>query len=446
MIERIDDLSVISVPFGRGSVTFSLPKGSRGHVVHGARISPVENPSFAVEDALEHPIGSKRLRDLARPGMKVCVVFTDVTRASPDRLLVPPLLSELESGGVSRGDILLLCAVGLHRPSTLEEKVEKLGQDVVESYRIVDHDALSAEGLVHLGFTSEGIPVVVNRCVAESDLVVASGLVEPHQYAGYSGGAKTVVIGAGGEPTIAATHGVEMLDRPGVRLGRIEGNPFQRAVREAVGLLPPTFVLNVVKDESGQIVAVAAGSPVAVHDHLVSKAGSIYTVPVPQMYDVVVAGVGYPKDVNLYQASRAASYVYFAPSPVVRPGGTIIVPAPCPEGIGQGTGEKRFGEAMAESRSPQELVERARKEGLPAGAQRAFIMAKVMSDVRVVVAGAENPDLVRRAKFDYAPTVDAALEDVRRRLGRSPDVLVVPHALLTLPYCCDSERRVGSPG
>ena len=440
MIEPIDDSSNISVPFGKGRVSFHLPKGARGHILHSKRVPPLGDPLLAIEESLERPIQSPSLQELAHPGSKVCVVFTDVTRASPDRLLIPPMLKRLESAGVRKEGITLLCAVGLHRPSTREEKVEKLGEEVVSNYRIVDHDALDATNLVHVGDTSDGIPIVVNRCVAESDLVIASGLVEPHQYAGYSGGAKTTIIGAGGEPTIAATHGVQMLDRPGVRLGRIDGNPFQEAVREGSRFVPLKFILNVVKDESGRIAAVAAGDPIAVHDHLVSKASEIYTVPVPQKYDVVVAGVGYPKDANLYQASRAASYIFFAPSPVIKPGGTIIVPAPCQEGVGRGTGEKRFGEAMAASSSPRELVEKARREGLPAGAQRAFIMAKVMSEVKVVIAGAEDPETIRKTKFEYAATVETALEEAQKNLGHPIDVLVVPHALLTLPYL--SEKAV----
>ncbi len=433
MLEPIREGSIVTVPFGRGTMYFRLPKGARGHVLHGKSVPPLADFPRAIRDALDNPLGTRRLREIAKPGMRACVVFTDVTRASPDRYLIPALLAELETGGIRRDDITLLCAVGLHRPSTPEEKLEKLGPEVLASYRVLDHDAQDGENLVHVGDTSEGIPVVVNRCVAESDIVVASGLVEPHQYAGYSGGAKTTIIGAGGEAVISATHGVSMIDRPGVRLGRIEGNPFQRAVREGAKFIPLRLILNVVKNENGEPVAVAAGDPIAVHDYLVAEAQEIYTAPVPQDYDVVVAGVGYPKDANLYQASRAASYIYFAPEPVVRSGGEIIVPAPCPEGVGMGTGERRFGEAMAAMESPQELVERARREGIPAGAQRAFVMAKVMSDVKVIIAGAEDPEVVREAGFGYAPTVETALAQAQARLGKSLDVLVVPHALLTLP-------------
>ena len=433
MLEPIGNDSAITIPFGRGTITFRLPQGARGHVLHGREVPPLVDFPRAIRDAMDNPLATPRLRELAKPGMHACVVFTDITRASPDRYLIPALLAELEAGGIRRGDITLLCAVGLHRPSTPEEKLEKLGPDVVANYRVVDHDALDQANLIHVGDTSEGVPIVVSRCVAKSDVVVASGLVEPHQYAGYSGGAKTTVIGAGGETVIAVTHGVRMLDRPGVRLGKIEGNPFQKAVREGARFIPLKFILNAVKDENGEPVAVAAGNPIAVHDYLVARAKEIYTAPVPQDYDVVIAGVGYPKDVNLYQASRAASYIYFAPEPVVRRGGAIVVPAPCPEGVGQGTGERRFGEAMASAASPQELVERARREGLPAGAQRAFIMAKVMSDAEVTIVGAEKPDVIRWAGFGYAPTVEAALERVQARLGKPLEVLVVPHALLTLP-------------
>jgi nickel-dependent lactate racemase len=294
-------------------------------------------------------------------------VFTDITRASPDHLLVPAILDELERAGVRDDDVTLLCGIGLHRPSTAQEKVTKLGQAVVDRYRVIDSEPLNPDALVDLGTTETGIPLSVNRAAHEADLLIATGIVEPHQYAGYSGGRKTLAVGAAGEAMIAYTHGPHMLDHPGTRLGRIEGNPFHEAVTEAARRAGLRFIVNVVQDDQKRVVYVGAGEPEATFGELVGFAKTLYEVPVPQQYDVAVAGVGFPKDANLYQASRAASYLFFAPVPVVRPGGLFIVPAPCDEGAGDGVGEQRFLKAMQEAPDIQFILDDARKNGYPPG-------------------------------------------------------------------------------
>jgi nickel-dependent lactate racemase len=224
-----------------------------------------------------------------------------------------------------------------------------------------------------------------------------------------------------------------MVDHPGTRLGRIEGNPFHEAVTEAARRARLRFIVNVVQDDQKQVVHVRAGEPETTFQELVALARALYEVPVPQSYDVAVAGAGFPKDANLYQASRAPSYLFFAPRPVVKPGGIFIVPAPCGEGAGEGVGEQRFLKAMQDAPDVQSILDDARRNGYPPGQQRAFVMAKVLEQNDVIVVGAEDPDLIRSAKFLAAPTMEAAFVMVREKLGDDLDVLVVPHALLTLP-------------
>jgi nickel-dependent lactate racemase len=273
----------------------------------------------------------------------------------------------------------------------------------------------------------------VNRTAYEADLLIATGIVEPHQYAGYSGGRKTLAVGAAGEAMIAYTHGAQMVDHPGTRLGRTEGNPFHQAVSEAARRAGLRFIVNVVQDDRKRVVCVRAGEPEATFNELVAFARTLYEVPVPQQYDVAVAGVGYPKDANLYQASRAASYLFFAPTAVVKPGGFYITPAPCGEGAGEGVGEQRFLKAMQDAPSIQFILDDARQNGYPPGQQRAFVMAKVLEQNDVIIVGAQEPELIRSAKFLVASTMDAAFRLVAERLGGDLDALVVPHALLTLP-------------
>jgi nickel-dependent lactate racemase len=422
-----------TVPFDKGELTFDLPAGWRGTVVESKTVPPIEDVPAAVAEVVAHPTNSPPLRELAKPGDTACIVFTDVTRASPDRLLVAPILAELEAAGVRDEDVILLCGIGLHRPSTPEEKVAKLGQAVVDRYQVIDNEPLNPEALVDLGTTESGIPLSVHKAAYKADLLIATGIVEPHQYAGYSGGRKTLAVGAAGEAMIAYTHGPHMVDHPGTRLGRIEGNPFHEAVTEAARRAGLRFIVNVVQDDEKRVVYVRAGEPEATFKELVTFAKKLYEVPVAQQYDIVVAGVGYPKDANLYQASRAASYLFFAPTPVVKPGGVFIVPAPCGEGAGDGVGEQRFLRAMQDARDVQFILEDARQHGYPPGQQRAFVMAKVLEQNDVIIVGAKDPDLIRSAKFLSAPTMEAALALVGEKLGDRLDALIVPHALLTLP-------------
>jgi nickel-dependent lactate racemase len=315
----------------------------------------------------------------------------------------------------------------------MAEKVAKLGRAVVDRYRVIDNEPLNPAALVDLGTTEGGIPLSVHKAAYEADLLIATGIVEPHQYAGYSGGRKTLAIGAAGEKIIAYTHGPQMIDHPGTRLGRLEGNPFHDAITEAARRAGLRFIVNVVQDDRKRVVHVRAGEPEATFKELVTLARALYEVPVAQQVDVAIAGVGYPKDANLYQACRAPSYLFFAPTPVVRPGGFFILPAPCGAGAGDGVGERRFLKAMQEAPDVRSILEEARRNGYPPGQQRAFVMAKVLEKNDVIVVGAQDPSLVRSAKFLAAPTMAAAFAMVSGRLGNDLDALIVPHALLTLP-------------
>jgi len=426
------------VPYGNPArypdgLSFRLPEGMRGTVVHSKSVPPVADPAAAVAGALERPLGSPPLREIVRPHDRVCIVFTDATRASPDDLLVPALLGELTRAGVRDEHVTLLCATGMHRPSTPEEKALKLGAEVAARYRVLDHEPQNPAALVDLGVTAGGVPVSLHRVAVEADLLIATGLVEPHQYAGYSGGCKTVSVGVAGEALIGHTHGPAFVDDPRVRLGRIEGNPFQEALVEAARRAGLRFILNVVLDDEGRLLEVAAGEPQEAFANLVAFARSVYEVEIPHSYDVVIGGVGWPKDANLYQASRAASYLYFAPTPVVRPGGFLIIPAHCEEGAGAGVGEERFLAAMRDAPDVQAILCDARTHGYPPGQQRAFVMAKVLEGAHVVIVGSACPDIVATCKMTPAATMEEALALARTTLGRNLDVLIVPHALHTLP-------------
>jgi lactate racemase len=416
--------------------------------------TPLPDLAAAVEDALLHPIASPPLNALASPSTRVCIVFTDATRACPDHILVPAILRELASAGVPDEYITLLCATGLHRPSTREEKIAKLGEDVVARYRAIDHDVRHCEErsvrrsnppsaveeiASHTAFAmTESNSIAVNALLLNSDLIIAAGVVEPHQYAGYSGGGKTVVIGCGSEATIGLTHGPQFLDQPGVRLGQIDGNPFQQFVRDTAQAIGLKFVVNVVLDGNGAAIAVQAGGPIAVHEALVSVARSVYEVPVSRQYEVVIAQVDPPKDVNLYQASRAATYIGLSATPPISPSGVIIVAARCPEGAGVGRGERRFFTTLSQATDLQAVLAEFRRNGCQPGEQRTYMLAQVLLQHEVVVAGSLCPEVVEACHLTAAVSVDDALTIAQRRYGAATHVLYLPHPLQTLPIVrCD---------
>ncbi len=421
------------LPYSKSLMDFMLYPEMNVFLADSRSVEPVPDVWRAIQDALAHPIGSPTLSELARPGERACIVFTDSTRACPDHLLVPALLAELEEAGVRDRDITLLCGTGMHRPTTQAEKFAKLGAGVVGRYRILDNEAQNPAALIDLGVTSGGVPVQVHQAAVEADLLIATGIVEPHQYAGYSGGSKTLAVGAAGEALIAHTHGPAFVDHPDTRLGKVEGNPFHEAVVEAASRARLRFIINVVLDGDKRILRVRAGNPELAFQELVAFARSIYEVAVPSQFDIAIGGVGYPKDSNLYQASRAPSYLFFAPIPVVRPGGYLIIPARCEEGAGKGVGEQRFLSAMRDAPDIQFILDDARRNGYPPGQQRAFVMAKVLEKARVVIVGSECPDLVAACKMIPVPTMQEALDLALRETGINCNVLIVPHAMLTLP-------------
>src|SRR6266498_2720056 len=189
---------MLSVPFADGRLAFELPEGMRGTLLAG-REAPVLEGWRAVHEALRDPVGSPPLRGLVKEGDHVCVVVPDATSACPDRLLVPPLVTSLELAGVAKEDITILVGVGLRRPSTPAEKEETLGTDVVQRYKVIDHDARDGAWLADLGAGPRGCPIVVNRRACEAGLLVATGIVEPDEFAGFTGGGETLALGCAGE-------------------------------------------------------------------------------------------------------------------------------------------------------------------------------------------------------------------------------------------------------
>lgn len=422
-----------TVPFGDASISFRSPRGMALSLVEPQKVAPHVDPALEVQQALKAPLESPRISELAKPGARVCIVVPDATRPCPSPVILPVIIEELRVAGVSAQDITILIALGLHRATTPRERARLLGREIVRRFQVVDHRPLDPLEVVHLGHTDSGIPVVVNRRVAEADLVIALGVVEPHPFAGFSGGPKTVAIGAGGAAIIDRTHSPAMLDHPLVYSGSLEGNPFHHTVVQAAKMAGLKFVVNVVLDPEERVSALGAGDPVATFYHLAALSRQYFSVTIEQPFDAIIAGVGHSKGANLYQATRVARQLALGPRVAIKQGGIIAIAAPCPEGAGRGESERRFYKMLKEAQSPQTLVAQAKGRGFLGGQQAAYMLAKALIRCRVIMVGTEHPQKVKALHLEWAPDIETALEDIRRAVGDQARIGIMPHALSILP-------------
>jgi nickel-dependent lactate racemase len=346
--------------------------------------------------------------------------------------MLPPLLNELNAGGLPDASIVVVVGCGLHRETTSAEKTVLAGEQAAARVEIVDAQAQEQES-VDLGSTALGTPILLNRRVAEANVVVTVGVVEPHLYAGFSGGVKGVAIGCAGEATIAWTHRPAFIDEAGVALGRLDGNPFQQTLRDIAARTKLSYAVNVVMNDRGQAAAVLAGDPVTVQASLAAAHRAAWMRPVDGPFDVVVAGIHSPKDQSLYQASRAATYMALCDEPALAAGGLILLAAGLPAGAGDGPGERNFA-AVLGSASPNEVIARGLTEPLGPGGQRAYVMARALRRYRVGVLGARYPSFLSPLGITAYESVQEALDETRRRLGRQPRVLAVADAMNTVVH------------
>lgn len=346
-----------AVPNGKKMVEFTIPDGVEVTVVEARKLPVLSEVERAVREAVANPVGGRRLQDMVRPGQKVAIIVTDITRKLPEDIILAVLVEELLAGGIRREDIIVVVATGTHRPNTREELTEMFGEENVSRLNFVNHNAWDKEGLVYLGKSRRGIPLVVNKYVAAADVKISTGVIETHLLAGYSGGVKSVAVGVAGAETIAATHNYPVMAE--TRLGVVEGNTFRDFLTEAALAVGLDFIVNVVQTGNKELVRVVAGDPVEAFLEGVKTARAMYEVEIDHQADIVIGGVGYPKNRDLYQATRAANTSVFGPRPVVKKGGVIIIPASCEDGFGH----PGYVEWMARSNSPEEIIEYAKNKG-----------------------------------------------------------------------------------
>jgi nickel-dependent lactate racemase len=414
------------IPCGKKFISIQIPDDVPVQQVESRKMAPVTDVRRAVEESLNRPIGTSPLRELVRSNQTVALVVTDITRQLPEEIILPLLLRELEAGGIKKRDITAVVATGTHRPNTPEELKKKFG-DIVNEISFINHDPYDSKGLVELGTSSSGIPLVFNRAVAEADIRISTGVIETHLFAGYSGGVKSIAVGVAGEKTIAVTHNYEMLQQ--TRLGIVEGNEFRRFLTEATQAVGLHFIVNVVQTGKKEVVKVVAGDPVEAFNEGVKTARHLYEVEIDQPGEIVVSGVGYPKSRDLYQATRAANVVVFGPQPVVSKGGVILIPAPCEDGCGH----PGYCTIMKRSEDADDVIAISREEGFAPGEQKALILAWILKQARIVMTDCSLlEETLREIHLESSPTLQEALD--RELKGNSKArVVLIPDGLLTLP-------------
>lgn len=418
------------IPCGKKMIHLHIPDPVPVQYVESQKIPPVPNVRKSIEEALHHPIGSPILRDRVKPGQKVAIIVTDITRKLPEEVILPLLIKELEAGGIKKKDITAIVATGTHRPNTFQELKEKFG-DVVNEIPFINHDAYNQNELIHLGMTEGGIPLIFNRRVVEADIRIATGVIETHLFAGYSGGVKSIAVGVAGEETIAATHNYSMMEE--TRLGVVEGNRFRRFLTEATSALGLYFIVNVVQTGKKEVVKVVAGDPIEAFQEGVKTARKLYEVEIKEPGQIVVSGVSDPKSRDLYQATRAANVVVFGPKPVVAEGGVILIPAPCEDGCGH----PGYCEIMKKAQDAEEIIRISREEGFAPGEQKAFILARILKHARIVMTDCLLPEeTLKELHLESAPTLQEALNQELEKNPRAK-VILIPDGLLTLPILKD---------
>ena len=374
----------------------------------------------AVCAALAKPIGAPLLREKAKPGQKIAIIVSDISRPVPTAELLPPVLEELRHAGCSAEDITIVFALGSHRHHTEEEQKQLVGGDVYGQYRCVDSDP---EDCVHLGVTKNGTPVDVTKSVAEADFRICTGNIEFHYFAGYSGGAKAIMPGVSSMAAIQSNH--RLLVREGAYAGRLEGNPVREDIEEAGEICGIDYIVNVVLDEHRRIIYAAAGDVIAAHREGCRYLDRMYRKPLHERADIVlVSQGGAPKDANLYQTQKALDNAKHA----VRKGGTIILIGACREGLGSA----KFTQWLSEAPNAHSMIERI-QQNFELGGHKAAAIAMVLENARIDLVSEMDDALVRSIFLNPQPSAQAALDRAMERYGKSATVLAIPFGGATLP-------------
>lgn len=414
-------------------------------------MEPLSDVSEAIAVALARPISSLPLSMRCHPGSRVTLVCADPNYDpdSLDDLLAPALIRELKAAGVHDEDITILTATGLGRQSSRAEIYLQLGEAVVGHYPVLNHDPHDLRENDDLG-VFESVPVRVNYHAVEADVLIATGVVRPHAYAGYTGGSKVVAVGCAGAATINELYSPRFLDDPSVLAGNVSENACQRAIREIGQRAGLGFVLNAVVDPGGNVVAVAAGAPNAVHDRLVEFARDIYEVEAPrEAYNVIIAPPAEPGR-DLYCASCDSVFITMPRNGVLVKGGVLVLPLGEPtanEAGGPSADRQRFLDILADATDMDDILRQLRRQGIRSGEHCAYTLARgiVEHGYRVIIVGDDSARVTGRSGLIPARNMAEAAELAEAFVGSRPYALVMPPGRRLMPSYTGLKRFGRAP-
>lgn len=416
------DKQIITLPYGKGELTIELPgKGQPCMIIEQGEKEAIADVKAAVVARLKNPIGCPPLGETVRSkeAKTACIVVNDITRPTPTEPMLLAIAAELNENGIPDENIKVLVATGTHRANTVEEMEEMFGREALDRFTVINHDCMNDEELKYLGTTSNGIPVVVSRHFVEADIRITTGIIAPHQRAGFSGGRKSVLPGIAGLDSLKKHHGMES---DGPAMGKIENNPFHQAAVEAAQFAGLDFIVNAVPRRR-ETVAIVAGDPMEAWLEGVSHSRDVVELKIPYKADIVITHCGgHPRDFNLYQAQKAITSAQLA----TKKGGTIIVLGECSDGIGSET----VREWLEKASHPQEVVDRFIREGFQPGTSKAYLFAKGMLDFRMaLVSDKISHETLRNMFIEPYNTLDEALEAAFSRHGSDAKMLLLRNAV-----------------
>ncbi len=415
----------IDLAYGRGHLPVEFPDG-RTTLITPAHVPGLPDEQAAVRRALDAPVAAAPLREWLRPHSRICILFTDITRATPNDRLIPWLLEYLSDNGVRREQILLLNQLGTHRPNTRAELEQMLTPEVLRNYEVRNHEPENPAALVEVGRTRDGAPALLNRLVVEADVRIVTGFIEPHFFAGFSGGPKGIMPGVAGLETVMSNHGMRHINDPRSSFGITTGNPLWEEIRDIALGAGRSFLVNVTLNETRAITGVFAGDLIAAHQQGCEFVRQSAMQACREPFEVVVTtNSGYPLDQNLYQGVKGMA----AGARVLKPGGTLILACECSDGVPTGSSYERMLHAASEPAAVLSSLDplHARPEQW-----QAQIQALVQQKARVLLHSSLPEATVLRALLEPCPDIGA---EVRRlTAGNQAAVAVLPYGPLTVPY------------
>ena len=416
----------VKLAYGDGSLEINLPDGQT------TVITPIEQAGLADEAgsfraALDAPIGTGPLRDRVGRGGSVCIVFTDITRATPNERIIPWLLAYLRECGVRPDQVTLLNALGTHRPNTPDELSRLLTPEVIRDYRVLNHEPENPDALVSVGMTSSGAPALLNRHLVEADVRLISGFIEPHFFAGFSGGPKGIMPGVAGMETVIGNHGRRNIGSPNAAFGITEGNPLWEEMRDIALRAGPSFLVNVTLNETRAITGIFAGDLIAAHRQGIEFVRKSAMQPVRELFDIVITtNSGYPLDQNLYQSVKGMS----AGARIVKKGGAIIIAAECRAGFPDGS---PFHQLMARAKDPENILALIARETFPEQWQ-SQVQALIQRKASVFIHSSMPDEAIRAAHLLPAPDISSIVAKLQSAHAHPLRIAVLPQGPLTIPY------------